>query len=240
MGYSLAGFDIEGVDLQKLKRYPFKFHCADALKFLADHGHEYDAIHASPPCQKYCQLKSMPTALDDHPDLIDPVRRLLMATGKPYVIENVPGAPLIHPVILCGTMFGLGVKGANAELRRHRLFETSWFFLNPLSCSHQRLLSVDVYGNGYPPPRTRERTKRLIDEGKIPAKRPRVCGVWGSSGGMRMRDGCQQFTNAERAEAMGIDWMTGKEMSQAIPPAYTKFIGEQLLCKLKSIEGVSA
>ena len=90
MGYHRAGFDVVGVDKEPMKRYPFEFHQGDALEYLAEHGHEFDAIHASPPCQAYCSLKSMPNA-KKHPELVEPTRALLKASGKPWVIENVIG-----------------------------------------------------------------------------------------------------------------------------------------------------
>lgn len=216
VGYSLAGFDVVGVDLKPMPRYPFKFHQGDALAFLEAHGREFDAIHASPPCQKFCSLTKGLHKDSDHPDLVAPVRELLIASGKPYVIENVVGAPLINPIVLCGTMFGLGVKEAGAELRRHRLFESNRFLFSR-ECQHNTTPQViGVYGGGG------------AHYGR-PARRPRTVGVWGGSGGFSQRDGVQQFSTVERAEAMGIDWMTGKELSQAIPPAYTEFIGRQLI-----------
>jgi DNA (cytosine-5)-methyltransferase 1 len=258
MGYHRAGFDVVGVDILPQPHYPFEFHQGDALLFCGEHSSEFDAIHASPPCQKYCSLKSMPNARHDHPDLVGPTRNLLMKSGRPYVIENVIGSPLMHPTMLCGTMFGLGVKAAAAELRRHRLFETSWFMLNPMTCRHGgSLLTIGVYGDHGSGPNSREKMVRLVMEGKIrrpvnavqvvgvyghqgyhpnqKPRRPMTVGVCGNSGGLSIRDGVQQFTTSERAEAMGIDWMTGKEMSQAIPPAYTEYIGKQLLTRLSSI-----
>lgn len=118
MGYSRAGFTVVGIDHEPQPRYPFEFHCADALGFLAAHGHEYDAIHASPPCQAYSRATAWVGNRDDHPDLIATTRKLLVATGKPYVIENVQEARrLLHfPLMLCGSMFGLRVQ-------RHRYFE---------------------------------------------------------------------------------------------------------------------
>lgn len=139
MGYHRAGFDVVGVDHKAQPRYPFAFHQADALEFLRAHGREYDAIHASPPCQAY--VRSGMVAKDGrHPKLVAPVRELLAATGVPYVIENVPGAPLRCDVMLCGSMFGLGV-------RRHRIFESN-AGLSPftLSCDHSRRIT-GVYGH---------------------------------------------------------------------------------------------
>ncbi|MFD0570878.1 SAM-dependent methyltransferase [Kitasatospora gansuensis] len=123
MGYHLAGFDVTGIDLAPQPRYPFTFRQADALAYLAKHGTEFDLIHASPPCQRYTNAQKIRG--NDHPDLVQPLRELLTATGRPYVIENVPGAPLLSPVELCGSMFGL-------RTYRHRLFETSF----PISALH--------------------------------------------------------------------------------------------------------
>lgn len=211
MGYHRAGFEVVGVDIKPQPRYPFEFHQADALEFLREHGHEFDAIHASPPCQKFTALRTMPNA-KEHPDLVAPTRELLIATGKPYIIENVPGAPLDHPVVLCGSAFGLGT--GDAELRRHRLFETNWTLGLVPPCQHySRGRAIGVYGG-------HGRDRRRI--------RPATVSVTGHAGGRSVRDGTQQFSTVERAEAMGIDWMTGAELSQAIPPAYTEFIGRRL------------
>lgn len=104
-GYRRAGFEVVGVDIKPQPKNPHRFIQGDALEYLAEHGGEYDAIHASPPCQAHCDLKHMWNA-KDNPDLIGPTRELLQKIGRPYIIENVEGAPLISPIILCGTMFG--------------------------------------------------------------------------------------------------------------------------------------
>lgn len=117
VGYARAGFNVTGVDNRPQPRYPFEFVQADALDYLAQHAHEFDAIHASPPCQRYSKARHLQG--NEHPDLIAPVRELLKLTGKPYVIENVQGAPLINPVTLVGSMFGL-------RTMRPRLFECSF------------------------------------------------------------------------------------------------------------------
>lgn len=206
-GYRRAGFDVTGIDIRPMPHNPHRFIQADALEYVRENGHEFDFIHASPPCQAHTQLKTMLNA-KNHADLIPETRAALRATGKPYVIENVPGASTLAPVLLlCGTMFGL--KAAGGELWRHRYFELS-FPLNAMipQCRH---------GNG----------------GAI--GRPRVITVVGHSGG-RSRNG-QEYTTAERAEAMGIDWMTGSELSQAIPPAYTEFIGQMAMKFLRTNQG---
>jgi len=139
MGYHRAGFDVTGVDIAPQPRYPFTFHQANALMFLAEHGHEFDAIHASPVCKRY----SACAVLNDreHPDQISDTRTTLAATGRPWVIENVPGAPLHSPVTLCGCMFRI-------RTYRPRLFETSGFDLPQLS---HRPHTSEVQKMGRPP-----------------------------------------------------------------------------------------
>ena len=117
-GYQLAGFHVTGVDIKAQPRYAGdEFIQGDALKYLAAHGHEYDAIHASPPCQGYSKARHLQG--NDHPMLVEAARELLQATGKPYVIENVQCAPLINPITLVGSMFGLLTM-------RPRLFECNF------------------------------------------------------------------------------------------------------------------
>lgn len=120
MGYRDAGFEVVGVDIDPQPRYPFEFHQADAVEFVREHGHEFDAIHASPPCQAHTRAQKIMKR--NHPDLIEPTRQALITTGRPYVIENVPGAPLLDPIELCGAMFGLATY-------RHRGFEVGGFTL---------------------------------------------------------------------------------------------------------------
>ena len=225
MGYHRAGFtEIVGVDIKPQKRYPFTFVQGDALEYVAAHGREFDAIHASPPCQAYSALKSMWNARE-HPDLVEPTRGALIATGLPYVIENVPGAPLGHSVVLCGTAFGLGTADGVGELRRHRVFETHPHIGLVPPCRHGGIV-IGVYGGHG---RDRRRAVTVLSKcGGTPSKK-RAVGVYGNARGRSVRDGTQQFPTHQRREAMGIDWMTGDERSQAIPPAYTEFIGKQLL-----------
>jgi DNA (cytosine-5)-methyltransferase 1 len=128
-GYHLAGFDVTGVDIAPQPRFPFRFVQADALAFLEKHHRGFDAFHASPPCQSWSVCASMPW-VPEYPQLIEPVRALLADTGKPYVIENVIGAPLVDAVMLCGLMFGLKVF-------RHRLFESNAFLMAPCHPSHK-------------------------------------------------------------------------------------------------------
>lgn len=115
-GYVAAGFDVVGIDLEPQPHYPFKFLQWDAIEFLRIHGKRFDAIHASPPCQAHTLAQRIQG--NHHPDLIEPTRELLSKLDIPWVIENVPGSPLLDPVELCGAMFGL-------ETYRHRLFESN-------------------------------------------------------------------------------------------------------------------
>ena len=218
MGYYRAGFEVVGVDINPQKHYPFEFIQADALALDMEFMQSFDAIHASPPCQAHTSLRTMWNA-KRHVDLVDPSRQKLIESGLPYVIENVPGAPLHHAATLCGTMFGLGVKG-EAELRRHRVFEAS-FLIQTLQCRHGKSGVIGVYGG-----HGRNR------------KRVPVIGVYGGGHGVslhRREKGEKYFTAHQQREAMGIDWMTVGELSQAIPPAYTEFIGRQLIDYLKAV-----
>jgi DNA (cytosine-5)-methyltransferase 1 len=125
MGYHRAGFQVVGVDIEPQPRYPFEFIRADALTFRLD---GFDAIHASPPCQRFSRISVVYGAGADHPDHVAATRARLLAAGVPYVIENVPGAPLLNPVMLCGSALGL-------PLRRHRLFESNVTLMSP-GCAH--------------------------------------------------------------------------------------------------------
>jgi DNA (cytosine-5)-methyltransferase 1 len=216
-GYQEAGFYVVGVDLHPQPRYAGdEFVQMDALEYLetADLS-RFSAIHASPPCQRYTALSAMWNARE-HPDLVPPTRERLREIGLPYVIENVPGAPMQNYVTLCGSMFGLGT--GDAELRRHRLFEIEPPMLLVPPCGHnQRPLTASVYGHAGGSS-TREKLKS------------RVIGVYGGHGrDRRRRFNTQGFSTEQRREAMGIDWMTGEELSESIPPAYTAYIGAHLL-----------
>ena len=143
VGYSRVGFEVVGVDITPQPNYPLPFIQADALtldpKFIA----LFDAIHASPPCQSYSDLAKRNGNADSWPRLIDPVREMLIRSGLPYIIENVDGAPLLNPVVLCGTMFrGLRVL-------RHRLFETNFPVLAPPHGRHPRCHTMDKRKSHY-------------------------------------------------------------------------------------------
>ena len=202
MGYHRAGFDVVGVDIVASPRYPFEFHQGDAIEYVMAHGHEYAAITASPPCKVATSLKAF--SADHHADLIPTTRMALRLTGRPYIIENVPGAPLRHPVVLCGSSFNLGV-------RRHRLFESN-IPLDGLACDHA---GQAARSPGYP-------TKRYHSGEPVITMSP-VLGVYGRGQGLGPGE-----VDLWR-QAMGIDWMVRDELAQAIPPAYTEHLGTQLL-----------
>lgn len=199
-GIAAAGYEVIGVDKRPQPRYPFKFIQADALTFPLDGFH---FAWASPPCQRYTDMKHAPGAKgDEHPDLIDPIRQRLKAAGLPYVIENVEGAPLIDPVTLCGSMFGLGAQGC--RLQRHRGFESGGFVIPQPECRHDDRAVIGVYGG-----HSRRRSA--------------------SAGGRGTRDVWEGGHKAAASEAMGIDWMTLGELSEAIPPAYAEHIARAAL-----------
>lgn len=194
-GYGLAGFDVIGVDIEPQPRYPFEFHQADALTFPLD---GFDAIHASPPCQDYSRAMKCFVGEGQYPRLIEPIRDRLIAAGVPWVIENVPGAPIpvqadlfgAHGVELCGTMFGL-------RIWRHRLFETSFPVAAPRGCNHS-LQPMNPHKA-----QTRKLWQSILEDGHG------VEHAW--------------------REEMGVGWMTGAGGREAIPPAYTEYIGTRLL-----------
>jgi DNA (cytosine-5)-methyltransferase 1 len=144
MGYHRAGFEVVGVDIKYQKNFPFTFIQGDALGYCREHGHEFDAIHASPPCQAYSQAAAGERNRGKkYPDLVDATRNALKETGRPWVIENVPRSPVRADYRLCGCQFGL-------ELRRERWFETSWGALELRSpCYHPHPV-VSVVGHGTP------------------------------------------------------------------------------------------
>jgi DNA (cytosine-5)-methyltransferase 1 len=187
MGLHRAGFEVTGVDLSSQKNYPFNFIQGDVTTLDLDLK-DFDFIWASPPCQKFSSMTKRWGLSEKHPDLIPFTRELLIKSGKPYVIENVIQAPLIDPIILCGSMFDL-------PLRRHRKFESSFPISDVPRCNH-------------------------VGE---------VIGVYGHPGGSSKRDGIKFSGTDSWRKAMGITWMTGSEMAQAIPPAYSEFIARQFL-----------
>jgi len=212
MGLHRAGFDVIGVDIKKQPRYPFTFVQADALNPPFDLT-RFDFIWASPPCQAHTSLRKMWNSRP-HEDLIPQTRAQLVASGVPYAIENVPGAPLRSTAMLCGTMFDLRTP-CGAELRRHRYFETSFVVLSP-KCQHGRSV-IGIYGG-----HVRDRCRTITVTGHTPQQnvvRNRVR---------------KTFTVDDARAAMGIDWMTMEGLSQSIPPAYAEFIGNAALGHIRN------
>jgi DNA (cytosine-5)-methyltransferase 1 len=207
MGYEMAGFDVVGVDIKKQKRYPFKFIQADALAIMADKEFlsNFDVIAASPPCQTHSITQHLRDAQGNSTtklDLIPETRQALQNWGGKYIIENVPGAPLINPVVMCGSSFGL-------KVRRHRHFESN-LSLTSLKCDHKgQGRPVGVYGAMNDHPKGIDRTT-----GKM---------VYG---------GRTATSIDEAREAMGINWMIWGELVEAIPPAYTEHLGKQAISQL--------
>ncbi len=203
-GYADAGFEVTGIDIKKQKRYPFTFIQADCLEILQDLDYlrTFDVIAASPPCQTHSRTKHLRDAQGGTTtkiDLIPQTREALIASGKPYVIENVPGAPLIKPVQFCGSSFGL-------KVRRHRLFESN-LELTGSVCKHKEQgKPIGVYG-------AMNDTAQGLDK----------------TTGKYVIGGSTAKTVEEAREAMGIDWMIWGELVEAIPPVYTYTIGKQLI-----------
>ena len=196
-GYQQAGFYVVGVDNRPQPHYcGDEFYQADALSFPLD---GYDAYHASPPCQKWMDTNKNGEKLTRHIDLITPIRPMLSATARPFIIENVHKAPLRAGLLLCGTMFGLHVI-------RHRYFEFNFPPpFSPFHCNHWGQVAsgdfIGVYARG----------------GR------------GHRQGEGKRDGPPESPKVTTEEAMGIDWMSKYELTQAIPPAYTEYIGRYLM-----------
>lgn len=201
VGYSRAGFEVVGVDNKPQPNYPLEFIQADAMNLDPKFISSFDAIHASPPCQSYSDLAKRNGNGHEWPRLIEPVREMLIRSGLPYVIENVDGAPLINPVVLCGTMF----KGL--RVLRHRLFEANFPITVPPHGKHPKVHTFDKRKSHY------GKTNDMLDFVQV------------TGGG--------NCSIAAARDAMGIDWMTKNELNEAIPPAYTRFIGLQLQTHLR-------
>ncbi len=190
MGYSRAGFDeIVGVDIKPQPRYPFTFVQGDALEYVREHGREFDVVHASPPCQSYS--RAMRHLASPQPKLIE---QLLRALGPyVYIVENVAGAPLPCPLMLCGTQFGLRVH-------RHRYFQTNPILFLSSGCQP----SLPVLN----PHRATSRQRLYREFGRQDPEK-----LWGKE--------------------MGVGWMSRHETRESIPPAYTEFIGHQLIASFQ-------
>lgn len=209
-GLMQAGFNVIGVDILPQRRYPSAFIRADALRDTQVDRliRMADLVWASPPCQASTALRHMHNA-KKHVDLIPSTRAVLRLFGTPYVIENVMGADLINPVVLDGTMFGLQTP-CGAALIRARQFEASFPLSLPIPLpdpSNKPDRVIGIYGGHF---RNRKR-----------------------KGGMNRQE--PDFTAADGKAAMGISWMTVEELSQAIPPAYSEYIGRQFLAQTRAV-----
>lgn len=215
-GYADAGFEVVGVDIADQPHYPYTFIKADALSFPLD---GFDVIHASPPCQEYSRSRHIRDAttpdIQHKPQLIQVVRVRLEQSALPWVIENVEDAPLPEALELCGSMFGLNT-------RRHRWFSSSILLFAPGPCRHTPGFVNPVGGKVRGYGALRHPTRTYLDK----------------SG--RTRRAESSMARAAGCEAIGVDWMTIAEMSQAIPPAYTRWIGLQLMDYLKTESQVPA
>lgn len=207
MGYHRAGFKVTGVDIAPQPNYLFKFIQADALGYVAKHGHEYDLITASPPCQDYSILSHFTNG--EYPRLIASVRDLLIATGKPYIIENVEGArsELHNPITLCGSMF------PERRVYRHRLFESSLDLTPPYVCDGNHNDSTPAASRGVSP-------KGYIS-------------VAGNGGSRGIPKGYTYMQYASMA--MGINWASRHELSESFPPEYTHWLGCQVMMHLNHV-----
>lgn len=196
MGLSRAGFDVIGVDIKRQPRYPFRFVQGDALNPPFDLS-LFDLIWASPVCWAWSAYRTrMASRKRESPNLIPATRAMLHAAGVPFVIENVPTAPLHTTTTLCGSAFGLNV-------RRHRHFEASFPILGP-GCNHS------AQAKRFPPSSDRVNLRRVVEVG------------------------CYRIPIATQREAMGINWMRMDELCEAIPPAYSEFIGHWAMRSLRS------
>ncbi|OEV31543.1 DNA methylase [Streptomyces nanshensis] len=195
MGYHRAGFEVVGVDIAEQPNYPFTFVRADALEYVREHGAAFDLIHASWPCQHHTALTKGTNKGRTYPDLIPAGREAMRSTGRPYVIENVPGSTVRRDVTLCGEMFALAVT-------RHRYFELEGFTIAPPAhVPHRGRTKGWRHGRYYDGP---------------------YFAVYGEGGG--------KGSVPEWQSAMGIDWTdVRREIAEAIPPAYTHWIGERFL-----------
>ncbi len=209
IGYTEAGFEVVGVDIRPQPNYPYRFMQADALDVLCDTSvlRGFDAIHASPPCQAYSvATKFHRNQGGKYPDLLPPTRCGLLESGRPFVIENVPGAPLRPDVVLRGDQFGL-------HTLKKRWFELGgWWLMSP------RMLT--------PPKGTMADGDFISIFGSASYRK------WGRMPhGWRPK-----FDRGNPREtwhfALGLPtWFrpSAKEMAEGIPPAYTKHIGGHLL-----------
>lgn len=216
MGYHRAGFDVVGVDIKPQPRYPFEFRRSDARLLMDDllDGRDHPAvgsglrlsyfaaIHASPPCQDHSPLSGIAGKHGTGWLLAATIERL-RRSGLPFVVENVPGAPMSGAFTLCGRSLGI------ARLRRHRLFLTNFPMLVPPCGCSRRVQPIGIYGD-------LGRNDRVVRNSK--------------DGLPRLRAGVQTAR-----DLLDCPWMDAHELTQAVPPAYTQLVGEQLLQLLQHL-----
>lgn len=200
VGYHRAGFDVVGVDVKPQPHYPFPFIRDDAIRYLCAGGAAgFDSIHASPPCQAYSTASG---------------KARKAGSQYPDLIAPIRaslrqiGLPYIIENVANSPLIG-GVRLCGSSfglsLRRHRYFETDWMLWS-LPCEHH-----------HQKPQFRSLDSNMTKSGRLAS----VVGVYGN---------CHYSGDFDlRCSAMGIDWMTNNELTQAVPPAYTEYIGAQLL-----------
>jgi C-5 cytosine-specific DNA methylase len=198
---------IVGVDVIGNHNYPFEFIKSDVFKLEESFFNEFDFIWASPPCQFYIPTNKYKDTR--HPDFIPITRELLLRAEKPFVIENVPGAPIRKDLMLCGEMFSL-------KIIRHRLFEIHGFtVLNPEHKRHKLSVmngtAIGCYSGGINP-------GFYGDKDKQKAYRERRKTIRPSSDIKDWQD------------ALGVNWVNDKtHLTQMIPPAYSNYIIRNLV-----------
>jgi DNA (cytosine-5)-methyltransferase 1 len=211
MGYHRAGFEVVGVDIAPQPRYPFEFIQADAIEYLSETmAVGFDVVHASPPCQAYSIMRNLPWLRGrEYWNSVSPTRAALQCLDVPWVMENVSGAPL-DGIFLCGTMFGLRQPDGGPEYR-HRLFESTLFMLAP----------------GHP-----KHHETVVAGPMLGRRADRLSGIGGAEGWCsRSLDNGGHGTKDRQVwgQSLGIDWMRNADLSQAIPPAYTEWIGRHFI-----------
>ncbi len=218
-GYDLAGFEVWGVDIEDQPHYPRpgRFIRADALDVLDDPEFVYSfaAVHASPPCQNWSNLNAYNHK--EYPRLIEPIRDRLVDYGLPYVIENVPGSPLKDPVLLCGYMF------PNLYVQRHRLFELGGFTVRR--------------------PHHPDHTLRCTRNSYLPTPAAPLMSIHGGKHSRAwQRKACEVMDTPWLAVPLDADTdrvrIGIREVCEAVPPAFSKWVGDRLMDHILTVKGV--
>jgi len=194
--------EIVGVDIKPQPRYPFKFMQADILATGFGLAMDYwDFVWMSPPCQAYTNQGKV--SRKDHPRLIGPMRRVWKEINRCERIKGCRITPwVIENVVGAPLEEPITLCGSmfNLGVRRHRNFEANFTLVEPSSCDHKGREVRAYYG------------------------------AWGREAFRAKKPGNKDTLRGtlERAPAdMGIDWMEWKELTQAIPPAYSEYIARQ-------------